>query len=748
MLTDLRLQFAEFSLDRRNACVWRGSETLKLKPKAFDVLRYLVEHAGQLVSKDDLWRAVWPDVAVTDGVLAVCLTEIRQALGDDAKAPRFIETVHRRGYRFIAPLSTPQSVQGSTFKVPGQEEKSEDGLAFSVQSLESENLTPSPADVQTLGPRPQTLDDFLPAQRSWSVRSLVLMGLVLLFSVIIAVHYLSLPLSSTQPLTPNPQSLPLPDKPSLIMLPLVNLSGDSSQEYFSDGLTEVLTSALSRISGLFVIARNSAFFYKSKQVTVQEISREMGVRYVVEGSVQKADQRVRITVRLIEATTGYLMWSEQYDRSLTDIFSLQDEIVQKIVTTLKLQLTLEEQGYILRKHTTNMEAYDYFLRGVAYWYRFTKDAILQARQQFEHAIALDPQYAEAYEWLDVTYYNEWVFGWSMNPHTLERAFALAQKAVALDDSLPTAHWGLSELYALTQQYDQAIAEGQRAIALDPNNADSYVVLAQALFFAGRPEESLTMLAQARRLNPHTPAWYLINLGQAYRLTGRYADAIAALQDALTQSPDHVHAHLNLALSYLLQWMAQQEPDSHTLEPARGEVQRALDLSASLPWNHTVLGAIELCQQQYEQALAEMERAVALVPTDAGSVSALAVVLSAGGRTAEALAAAAQASSLKSIILDEQFLNVGAAYATVGQYEEARTALQRFLSHYPNILLAHLQLATVYSELGQDAAAQKEAAEVLRLNPNFSLAVHKQRAPIKDPALLERHIAALRKAGLK
>src|SRR2546425_3009378 len=193
----------------------------------------------------------------------------------------------------------------------------------------------------------------------------------------------------TSPLPPS--ALPLPDKPSIIILPFVNLSSDPEQEYFSDGLTEVLTGDLSKISTLFVISRNSAFTYKGKAVKVQDVSREMGVRYVLEGSVLKAGDQVRITVQLIDAATGYHLWSERYDGRLTDIFALQDEIVQKIVTTLKLQLTLQEHGYLMRKHTDNLEAYDAFLRGMEYFWRLTREANAQAQQMYEKAIALDPQ---------------------------------------------------------------------------------------------------------------------------------------------------------------------------------------------------------------------------------------------------------------------------------------------------------------------------------------------------------------------
>jgi adenylate cyclase len=195
----------------------------------------------------------------------------------------------------------------------------------------------------------------------------------------------------------------LPDKPSIAVLPFVNMSGDPEQEYFSDGMTEDLITDLSQISGLFVIARNSVFTYKGKAVKVDEVGKEFGVRYVLEGSVRKADNRVRITAQLVDALTGHHLWAERYDRPLRDIFALQDEITQQIVTTLKLQLTLWEQGYLVRKRTDNLEAYDAFLRGAERYVRLEKGAVAQARQFFEQAIALDPQCVEAYTLLGVTH---------------------------------------------------------------------------------------------------------------------------------------------------------------------------------------------------------------------------------------------------------------------------------------------------------------------------------------------------------
>jgi TolB-like protein/class 3 adenylate cyclase len=263
------------------------------------------------------------------------------------------------------------------------------------------------------------------------------------------------------------EALPLPDKPSLVVLPFMNMSEDPKQEYFSDGLTEDLTSALSKISSLFVIARNSAFTYKGKAVKVQDISREMGVRYVLEGSVRKAGEQVRVTAQLINATTGGHLWSERYDRPLKDIFALQDEVTQKIVEALAVKLTEGEQGRLVHKGTNNLEAYDYYLHGLDFYWRFTQEANAQARQMFEKAIEVDPKYAEAYAGLGWTNIRAWVDQWSQDPQTLESAFTLAQKAIALDDTLPGAHNALGAVYLWKKQYEQAIAEARLAIALIP-----------------------------------------------------------------------------------------------------------------------------------------------------------------------------------------------------------------------------------------------------------------------------------------
>ncbi len=341
------------------------------------------------------------------------------------------------------------------------------------------------------------------------------------------------------------------DKPSIAVLPFVNMSGDAEQEYFSDGITEDIITGLSKVSGLFVIARNSTFTYKGKSVNVQKVGRELGVRYVLEGSVRKMGNRVRITAQLVDATTGGHLWAERYDRDLEDIFVLQDEVTQQVVSLLAVKVT-EDEAIIQSckcKQPCNIEAYDAYLRGLQYLSRFTKEANTQAQEMFEKSIDLASHFVLAHSRLGETHLNEWIFGWTQNPQSLEKAFELVKMTIALDDSLSEPYNLLGHVHLWKGQHERAIAELQKATSLDPNNADGFAGLGSILNWAGRPEEALGVVKKAMHLNPTYPVYYLWSLGHAYFLMERYEAAVEAFKKAVNLNPNFQPAHFFLAACY-------------------------------------------------------------------------------------------------------------------------------------------------------------------------------------------------------
>jgi len=343
--------------------------------------------------------------------------------------------------------------------------------------------------------------------------------------------------------------LELPRQPSIAVLPFQNMSGDAGQEYFSDGITEDLITGLSKLSGLFVIARNSVFAYKGKPVKPAQVSRDLGVRYVLEGSVRKADNRVRITAQLVDATTGYHVWAERYDRELKDVFTLQDDVTQKIVSVLAVKPTGPEKDRLARPPTDNLDAYDYVLRGMESRRRTTPEANAEAMVMFKKAIEMDPKYAGAYTELGWAHLQAWQFQWTRDPNDLERAFDLAQQALALDDSLPACHSLLSQIYLWKKEHARAIAEAERAVALAPNDADRYETLAEVLTWSGRAQEAIGHIKHAMRLNPQYPFFYLWTLGHAYYLTERNDAAIATFKQLVARNPNFLPAHAFLAALY-------------------------------------------------------------------------------------------------------------------------------------------------------------------------------------------------------
>jgi adenylate cyclase len=374
-------------------------------------------------------------------------------------------------------------------------------------------------------------------------------------------------------------ALPLPEKPSVAVLPFANMSGDPEQEYFSDGLTEEIITALSKVHNMFVIARNSTFSYKDQPVKVQQVHDELGVRYVLEGSVRKAGDRVRITAQLVDAITGGHVWSERYDRQLKDIFALQDEITMKILTALRVKLTEGEQARVYDRGTGNLDSFMKVLEGSSHFLRFNKDDNTVARQMFDEAVALDPENAAARTMLGWTHQMDVWYGSSESPgKSMERASELAQEAVALNDTLDSPHSLLCHINLMKRQYDEAISEGERAIALTPNGADAHAHLAMTLHYVGRPEEAIALFKKAIRLNPMPPNWYLFSLADAYCFTGQYEEAIANAQKALQRNPDDVIAHVALVTGYSMGGR-EEEARAEAAEVLRIDPEFSLDYFA-------------------------------------------------------------------------------------------------------------------------------------------------------------------------
>ena len=533
----------------------------------------------------------------------------------------------------------------------------------------------------------------------------LLAGAALVIASIVLVQNLSLTPQRTSASIPPEQTPALspPNNHSIAVLPFANLSNDQEQEYFSDGITDDLITDLSRLPGLFVIARTSSFTYKGKGAKLQDVGRELGVKYVLQGSVRRAGNQVRITAQLADASTGAELWAERYDRPLRDVFALQDEIVRRIMTTLNLQLDLAGRGIVIPRSTANFDAYDNLLRGLAHQLTLTREGFLKAQPMFERAIELDRKYTFAYALLGGNYWCQWAFLFNTDPGLPDRAVHLMQQAIALDDSLSFAHSVLATIYGGMGKPSQAIEEAKRAIELNPNDAFAYSKLADVLTNQSRPADALAALEKAMRLDPRKREDYLLTMGLAYLELGRFEEAISALKPYSARYPDVVWSHV---------WLAGAYGFSGDDADARKEA-------------------------------VEVERLVALNPHSAVSYFALAWTMNYTNRPVQALEAVEKAISLDAHNREEYLLAQGTAYNRLGRWKEAISPLKGYLTRYPNDCSSHFQLAIAYAELGQDEAARAEIAQVQRLNPEFSLKM------IRVTDDTSRRIAAdVSKAGLR
>lgn len=480
----------------------RGEKIVHLEPRVMEVLVYFASRPGEVITREMLENDVWHGALVGYDAVTATVIKLRKALQDDAKHPHIITTIPKKGYKLIAPITFPE-----------------------VEKNEAAH--------------PEYTISELPGTRHVSV--IVILGLLFLAGVVwLSTSYLSSSDTSTM------------KKPSLVVLPFVNLSDDPNQEYFSDGFTEDLIMDLSSISNLVIFSRTTAFVYKNRTIDIAEVAEDLGARFVIEGSVRKVDDKVRITARLIDTRTNHSIWAERYDRAFKDIFAVQDEVIHKIVNALAIELTLAEKERLGRTETNNLAAYEMFLRGQQYFRLRTKEANELAREAYQRAIEFDPGYARAYGALAIVLTHDYRRGWA--EISLEEARArtleLAQKAVALDQSSPHVYWSLGYVYLFRKQFKEAATEVEHAIALSPNYADGYGLLAFISNWQGNAEQAIYYIEKAITLNPYYSFEYPWNLGLANYTLGQYTEAVEALQEALERNQQAFLPRLFLAASYV------------------------------------------------------------------------------------------------------------------------------------------------------------------------------------------------------
>ena len=480
----MTFHFAGYTIDLDRRELRLEDEIVHVEPQVFDVLIYLIENRDRVVTKDEIFAAVWRGRIVSETTLSSRINAARRAIGDNGEKQRLIRTIARKGVRFVGAVVEENSPKASP------------------TTARATNYIPERA-----------LSEAMPR-----------MG------------------EASQVLQP-------PDKPSIAVLPFANLSSDLEQEYFADGIVEDIITALSRARWLFVIARNSSFTYKGRAVDIKQVGRELGVRYVLEGSVRKAAGRLRIAGQLIDASTGAHIWADRFEGTLGDIFDLQDQVTTSVIGALMPKLEQAEIDRVKRKPTESLDAYDHYLRGLAVVYRWTKDANNEALRFFYRAIELDPQFALAYGFAAWCYSqrkaNRWVTDLS---HESTEAVRLAYAAV---------EWGKDDAAALAKGGDAIAFSGgdldagglylDRALVLNPNHAFAWFASAWVKIWLGNPEAALQHLTHVMRLSPLDPnaAGVRVTIAFAHYFSGRYDEASSCAQQLLQEAPDF-HMALRMA----------------------------------------------------------------------------------------------------------------------------------------------------------------------------------------------------------
>lgn len=481
----------------------RGDKEHRLEPKAMAVLVYLAEHAGEIITREELERQVWKGTVVAYEALTVTINKIRAVLDDDSRQPRYIETLPKRGYRLIASVNTQQPT-------------STDQLS----SKESKNI---------------------------KLAAIAVVVVVLAFLAFGEMFNRT----NTDAIYKDQLTLPQQDLPSIAVIPFANNNKDPEQDYFAAGITEYLITDLSRQSNLLVTSRNSVLGFNSKSADIKTISQVLNVGYVLTGSVLKNENQMRIAVQLTDAHNGLQIWADRFDRKVDDLFNVQDEIINKIVSELVKQVGETEQTILSRNYTTNHQAHDYFIRGNALYTSISKEGNSLAREMFLKAIEIDPGFASAYGAIALTYVDDYRRKWGEDPvGAVDRAFEYANKAIAIDKNAAVAYVVLAyaHLYG-RKEPEKAIDAARQAIKLYPNYADAYAITGSAYSFINRSADAIRVNQHAMRLNPTSSYIYFANLGRDYYFLNQPDKAINSLEEGIFRNENYLNAHLYLAATY-------------------------------------------------------------------------------------------------------------------------------------------------------------------------------------------------------
>lgn len=520
-----RVRFGSFEMDLRAGELRKHGLRIRLQFQPLTILRMLLERPGEVVTREDLRQALWPGETFVDfdHGLNNAINRLRDTLSDSAESPRFVETLPRKGYRFIA------AVENVPFSVPHD-------LAVQADDSSTPLTTPHSDKVAAL-PAESSKASLLGGARPWIAAGAAAVALLALF----------LSLNTGRLRQWLPRASPATPIQSIAVLPLENLSGDPSQEYFADGMTEALITDLGKIGELHVISRTTAMHYKGNRKTLPEIARELHVDAVIEGAVLRSGDRVRIRARLVQAASDRQLWAERYERDLRDVLALQDEVARSIASEIKIKLTPQEQVRLSSGRPVDPEAHEAYLMGRNEWNKWTDEGLKKSVEYFERAIQKDPAYAQAWAGLSDTYqflslWDSWPAGVAM-----PKAKAAALKAIQLDDTLSDAHVALSGVLG---PYERVAAEKelQRAIALNPSNEWAHQAYGYRLSSMARFDEAIAEMKRALELDPLAPNKHQSLAATLYR-AGRYDEALQHFREVPDPDANSERRHRFIAAIY-------------------------------------------------------------------------------------------------------------------------------------------------------------------------------------------------------